>query len=104
MPIVRFPEERITPVTGRRRHANGWVATVLRNGDKLIEGYLWDEHHEPIQVRRGGLDVGITQQELDEVTRGLGHVCSAQCETWAGSLPLGTPHGGWNRHRHQRKQ
>ena len=81
-PSSQFQGHFVLPGTGKRRHANGWVATVFKNEHELVEGYLWNEHRQPIEARREGRDVKKTQQELDGVTRSRGHICSDQCEAW----------------------
>ena len=81
--------QELLPATGKRRHANGWVATVFKNELELVEGYLWNERYEPVEVRREGRDLKLTQQELDDATRRLGHVCSNQCEAWSSRPPAG---------------
>ncbi len=68
---------------GRQRaHANGWVATVLLYKDGAVEGYLWDEHRQPLGMRRTGIDLDETQRELDVMAEGHGHTCSQACGAW----------------------
>ncbi len=97
-PSSQFQEHFVVPVTTKRSHANGWVATVFKNEHELVEGYLWDEHRQPIEVRREGRDFNKTRQELDAVTRSRGHICSDQCETWTRAAPA-SPKVLWRRYR-----
>ncbi len=89
VPSSEFQEHFVMPATRKRSHANGWVATVFKNELELVEGYLWNEHHEPVEVRREGRDLKSTQLELDDATRRLGHVCSEQCKAWSSRPPPG---------------
>ena len=65
----------------QRSHANGWVTTVLRHDDGLVEGYLWDQHRQPL-ARQAAQDARLTQQRLDEMVTGRGHTCSPACGVW----------------------
>ncbi len=60
-PSSQFQGHFVLLGTGKRRHANGWVATVFKNEHELVEGYLWNEHRQPIEARREGRDVKKTQ-------------------------------------------
>ena len=69
-----------------------WGATEpIKSRGQVVyhEGYLWNEHHEPVEVRREGRDLKRTQLELDDATKRLGHVCSEQCEAWSSRPPAG---------------